>query len=279
MTITQDAVHSVHERPPASALAHHVTCVWIQTVSAHSTAFTHRKAPNGSVELVCAIGSMPRILGPQTGPIEEALAPGSTIVGVRLRPEAAASVLGLPTSTLVDLALDADELWGDRGDALQELVAGAGSAQEAATHLERTVGERLADATTPDPVVAEGVRRLMCGQRAGVASMASSLFISERQLRRRFEAATGLTPTTLHRILRFQRFLALAWTTEQPSTQIGRLAVEAGYADHAHLNREAARLEGRSPRAFLAESEQRCGCGHDHSASYAPLLPHRARAV
>ena len=100
----------------------------------------------------------------------------------------------------------------------------------------------------------------------GFASMASSLFISERQLRRRFEAATGLAPTTLHRILRFQRFLALAWTCERPSTQVTRLAVEAGFVDHAHLSREAARLEGRSPRAFLSESELRCGCGHDHGA-------------
>jgi len=267
--------HSVRELRPAPALARHVTCVWEQTVPLHSAAFTHRKAPNGSVELVCAVGSMPRIVGPQTGPIEETLAPGTTIVGVRLRPEAAASVLGMPSSTLPDLALDADELWGDRGHALQELVGAAGSPREAAAQLERAVSERLAEATAPDPMVAEGVRRLMCGERAGVASMASSLFISERQLRRRFEAATGLTPTTLHRILRFQRFLALAWTSRRPSTQIGRLAVEAGYADHAHLIREAARLEGRAPRAFLSESEQRCGCGHDHAASYAPLLRHR----
>jgi AraC-like DNA-binding protein len=268
-------VHTVREWRPAPALARHVTCVWAQTVSPHSTAFTHRKAPNGSVELVCAVGSMPHILGPQTGPIEETLAPGTTIVGVRLRPEAAASMLGLPSSALVDLTLGTDELWGARGDALQEHVGVARSVEEAAVHLQRTVCERLAGATAPDPVVAEGVRRLTSGRRAGVASMASSLFISERQLRRRFEAATGLTPTTLHRILRFQRFLALAWTSERPSTQIGRLAVEAGYTDQAHLNREAARLEGRSPPAFLSESEQRCGCGHDHSASYAPLLRHR----
>jgi AraC-like DNA-binding protein len=270
--------HTVREWLPAPVLARHVTCVWAQTVSPHSTAFTHRKSPHGSVELVCAVGSMPRILGPQTGAIEETLAPGTTIVGVRLRPEAAECVLGLPTSHLVDLALGADELWGDRGDELQELVGVARSVEEAAGHLQRTVCERLAYATAPDRVVAEGVRRLTAGRRAGVASMASSLFISERQLRRRFEAATGLTPTTLHRILRFQRFLALAWTIERPSTQIGRLAVEAGYTDHAHLDREAARLEGRSPRAFLSESEQRCGCGHDHAASYAPLLRHRPRA-
>jgi AraC-like DNA-binding protein len=266
-------VHTVREWRPAAALTRHVSCVWAQTVSRDSTAFTHRTTPTGSVALVCAVGSMPRILGPQTGPIAEALAPGTTIVGLRLRPEAAASVLGMPSAELVDLGLGADELWGDRGDALGELVAGAGSAQEAAAHLQRAVSGRLT--ASPDPVVAEAVRRLTRSRRAGVASMASSLSISERQLRRRFEAATGLTPSTLHRILRFQRFLALAWTSLRPSAEIGRLAVEAGYTDQAHLHREAARLEGRSPRAFLAESEQRCGCGHDHAASYAPLLPQR----
>src|SRR3954471_22528765 len=112
MAIALGAVHSVDERRPAAFLAHHVTCVWTQTVAQHSAAFTHRTTPHGSVELVCAPGSIPRIVGPQTGPIEEVLAPGSTIVGVRLRPEAASAVLGLPGSALVDLALGADELWG-----------------------------------------------------------------------------------------------------------------------------------------------------------------------
>lgn len=268
--------HSVHERRPAPALAGHVTCVWTQTVSGRSTAFAHRTAPHGSVELVCTVGSMPRVLGPQTGSIEETLAPGTTIVGVRLRPEAASSVLGFPASTLADLSVGADEIWGDRGGALQDQVAGTATAQQAAAHLERAVTERLADATIPDPLVADAVQRLTCGPRAGIGPIASSLFISERQLRRRFEAATGLTPTTLHRILRFQRFLALVWSSRPTGRQIGRLAVEAGYADQAHLNREAGRLEGRPPSAFLSESEERCGCTHDHAASFAPLLRHRA---
>jgi AraC-like DNA-binding protein len=181
----------------------------------------------------------------------------------------------MPTHTLPDLALGADELWGDRAHALQELVALAKSSQQAAAHLERAVAERLADAPAPDPVVAQAVGRLMSGRRADVGSMASSPFISERQLRGRFEAATGLAPTTLHRILRFQRFLALAWTREHPSTEVAQLALEAGYADQAHLSRDAARLEGRPPRSFLLELERRCGCGHDTSASYALLLRHR----
>jgi transcriptional regulator GlxA family with amidase domain len=147
------------------------------------------------------------------------------------------------------------------------------SAQQAAGHVERAVAERLAGA--PDPVVSQVVDRLMSGRRADVAPTAAALGISERQFRRRFQTATGLAPTTLHRILRFQRFLALAGTRPLPSTQVAQLAVEAGFADQAHLSRAAARLEGRSPRTFLTESELRCGCGHDHSASYGPLLRRR----
>jgi AraC-like DNA-binding protein len=274
-TRERDVLHDVHERRPPPSLARHIVCTWIQAVSPRSRPFTHRKAPNGSVEIVCVQGSVPQIIGPQTGPVEQALAPRTTIVGVRLRPEAASAVLGLPAPALRDLAVDADELWSDRAHALQELVGSASSDRQAAAHLERAVAERLAGAPDPDPVIAQAVQPLMSGRRVDVAWLASSLCISERQLRRRFESATGFTPTTLRRILRFQRFLALAWTRAQPSTQVAQLAVEAGYADQSHLSREAARLEGRSPRNFLSESELRCGCGHDHSASYAPLLRHR----
>jgi AraC-like DNA-binding protein len=271
----RDVIHDVHERRPPPSLARHVVCTWVQVVSPRSAAFTHHRTPTGSVEIVCVPGSMPRVLGPQTGPVEEALAPGTTIVGVRLRPEAASSVLGMPARTLRDLTVDADVLWGDRAHTLQDLVGSAGSDGQAAARLAGAVAERLPGTPATDPVVAEAVQLLMSGRRAGVASSASSLCISERQLRRRVEGATGLTPRTLHRILRFQRFLALAWTRAAPSTQVAQLAVAAGYADQAHLTREAARLEGRSPRTFLSESELRCGCGHDHSASYAPLLRHR----
>jgi AraC-like DNA-binding protein len=276
--VTENAIHTVHERRPAPSLANHVVCTWIQTVSPHSTPFTHRTSPHGSVELVCVPGSLPRIVGPQTGPLEQRLAPGTTIVGVRLRPDAAATVLGMPTHTVRDLALNADDLWGDRARALQDHVGRAESAQQAVARLERAVADRVADAPAADPVVGHAVRHLMHGRHADVAALAGSLFISERQLRRRFEVATGLTPTTLHRILRFQRFLALAWSRRSPSTEVAGLAFEAGYADQAHLSREAARLEGRSPRSFLSESELRCNCGHDHSASYGPLLRPRDRA-
>jgi AraC-like DNA-binding protein len=95
--------------------------------------------------------------------------------------------------------------------------------------------------------------------------------MSESQLRRRFRAATGFGPKTLHRILRFQRFLALAGQHEHPSEQIALLASAAGYTDQSHVTRESVRLAGLTPRALLRASEHHCRA-HDHAASHSPLL-------
>jgi len=281
------AGQSYIERPPIPALAGLVSSVWIQQVSPDADPYTHRTIPYGGVELVCGVGSVPRVVGPLTRPLVEVLAPGTTVVGVRFRPGAAPSVLGLPASELIDLAVQTDELWGRSAVALGERVAGAASLEEALARLQRHLVGRLGDAPDPDPLVSEAVRRLMPWRTGDVGSLTSSLFISERQLRRRCQAAVGLAPKVLHRTLRFQGFLALAQEAfargRAPTDDgVAVLAAEAGYADQPHLTRECLRLTGLSPRAFLGEAEDHCGCGHDHAAAFMPLLrsrllPHSAR--
>jgi len=81
-------------------------------------------------------------------------------------------------------------------------------------------------------------------------------------------------------VLRFQRFHSLAQhaiaSGASPAGDgLARLAAEAGYADQPHLNRECMRLTGVSPGALLGHAHEHCGCGHDHSASFLPVL--RAR--
>jgi AraC-like DNA-binding protein len=267
------------ERSPAPALAQLVSSVWVQHVAPDEPPYRQRNIPNGAVELVCRPGSMPRVVGPLTRPVVEVLPPGSTVVGVRFRPGAAACLLGLPATELVDLTVGADELWGDDAVRLAERVAGAGSPASALAAVQHALASAAGE---PDPLVAAVVRRLMPWRTSGVSSLAPALGISERQLRRRCRSAIGLAPKTLHRMLRFQGFLALAqqaMAQGRPPTADGldRLAAEAGYADQPHLTRECLRLTGQPPRAFLGEAEQHCACGHDHAASYTPLLRTRPR--
>ena len=66
----------------------------------------------------------------------------------------------------------------------------------------------------------------------------------------RFEESFGYGPKTLDRILRFHRFRRLRQASGNASTAV--LAVEAGYADQAHLIRESRRLSGITPSALAA---------------------------
>ncbi len=271
------------ERPPVPALAGLVSSVWIQQVAPGAEPYTQRNIPSGGVELVCRAGAAPRVVGPLSGALVEVMAPGTTIVGVRFHPGAAPSMLGLPASELVDLTLEAEELWGRSALALGELADAAATPEDALAGVQRHLVGRLAGAAGPDPLIREAVRQLRWST-DDVGSLTSSLNISERQLRRRCQAATGIAPKALHRTLRFQRFLALAQHAiaqgRAPTGDgLARLAAEAGYADQPHLNRECLRLTGTTPGAFLGEAEEHCGCGHDHAASFTPVLRSRPWAA
>lgn len=273
------ARQSYRERAPVAALAPYATCVWIQQVACGSAPYTHRTVPNGSAELVCEPGGMPRLAGPRTGPEEATLAAGSMVVGVRLRPGAAAALLGVPASELVDVSIAAEELWGDGALALGEVVGAAATPQIAVAALEHALLARVAAAgRRPDALAIEAARRLQPWAGDGdVRSLTRTLHISERQLRRRFDAAVGLAPKVLQRMLRFQGFLALAQAPAARAAGLARLAADAGYADQAHLTREARRLAGRSPQVLLRDADRDCRHTHDHAASYAPLLRERSR--
>jgi len=167
------------------------------------------------------------------------------------------------------------ELLGRPAVEAGEAVAAA-SPEHAAAILERAVIRLLPDAAAPDPIVTQVVRQLMPWGTTEVGSLTSSLNISERQLRRRTLAGIGLAPKALHRILRFQGFLALAHAHAREGADLALLAADTRYADQSHLTRESLRLSGLTPRALLREAVENCVGIHDHAASRMPLLRTRA---
>lgn len=271
------------ERVPVAALAGRVRTVWIQQTGAQP--YLQRNLPTGGVELQCSIGGVPRLVGPLTSANVHLVPAYTTIVGVRFWPGSAAPLLGLPAGELVDLAVPADEVWGgDTAARLGELLADASEPEAALERLQRYLCSRQERADNPDPLVAEAVRRLMPWKHVEVGSLTTGLAISASQLRRRFRTTVGVGPKSLQRTMRFQGYLALAQAASTPSSSAPRglladLAAEAGYADHPHLSRECLRLTGLTPRELIRGGIDRCGCGHDHSASYLPFLAGRPRVL
>jgi AraC-like DNA-binding protein len=267
---------SYRERRPVPALAGLISSAWVQQVSPDAPAYVHRNVPNGSVEVRCRLGQVPDVVGPLTRPMTETLPPGSIVVGLRFRPGAASGTLAIPVSELADLVLDAEHVWGRAAVAIGERLASSGP-EAAVASFQDAVAGRLATLDHPDPVVGEAVRRLGRAQAADVGPVRASLWMSERQFRRRCLSAVGVPPKALQRMLRFQGFLArVQFAVSRGGRLLGdglaQMAADCGYADQAHLSRECVRLTGVTPGVFLRETEQSCGCGHDHEASFSPLM-------
>ncbi len=268
------------EHPPLPELAEVVRTVWIQRTG--EAAYVQRHLPTGGVEIHLPIGGHPQLVGPLTGPEIEVIPAHTTIVGVRFRPGTAPP---LPTvlDDLVDQRLGLAELWGGSADRLVETMAQAGTPERALKSLQAHLLREFRRAAGVDPLVGEAVQALMPWHPVNIDALASHLALSPSQLRRRCLRAVGMSPKVLQRTLRFQGFLALAQagaiaTGRRGADGMAGLAVDAGYADQAHLSRECLRLTGLTPRQLLGGAVDRCTCGHDHSASYEPFLATRRRA-
>jgi AraC-like DNA-binding protein len=215
-----------------------VACTWEQ---ATPTGQEQRIVPDACVDLIWA-GDRLSIAGPDTRPRVVSLAPGSRLVGVRLRPGTAGAVLGLPASELCDVSPDAADVLGRDVTAalLEALAAGLDP------HALLVRAARLRGVGAPDPLVSAAVVAL--GRpRARVSAVATELGVSARQLQRRVTDAVGYGPKVLARVLRFRRLQALS------PAPLAELALDAGYVDQAHMTAEVTRLAGTSPVRFLKD--------------------------
>ena len=239
------------ERPPPQALASHVLCVWSQVIGAGATVHPHRVLPDGCADVV-GIGEAPAVVaGPATGPVIVPLAPGTVVIGVRLRPGATQDVLGVPASELVDRDTPLDDIWGARADAFWAPVIEQRSRAARLAAAQAALAGRIADARPVDPALTAATLWLARHPAGRIGDLARFLDVGERRLRRRFTAAIGYGPKTFQRVLRLQRALRLAGGAAEPCASLAMIAAEAGYADQAHMSRELRALTGRSPAALL----------------------------
>ncbi|WP_433261648.1 helix-turn-helix domain-containing protein [Micromonospora vinacea] len=250
--------------------------MWVQITGA--VPYVQRHLPTGGAELHWPLGGQPQLLGPLTRPRVEVIPAGTTLLGVRFHPGVPTLVPG-GVADLLDRGVSLDELGHRWVDRIGEAITAAATPRTALLVLQNFLLHRARTAGT-DPLVREAVRLLMPWAPRDVGAVANRLGLSVSQFRRRCLWAVGTGPKSLQRTLRFQGFLALAQagavaTGRRGADGMAGLAVDVGYADQAHLSREVRRLTGLTPSELLGGEFDRCSCGHDHTASYAPFLAGR----
>ena len=239
------------ERSVAAGLSHAFSAVWVHRMD-EDDAPPIIITPDATIDLQWIDGRF-RVAGPDKEPQIERPAAGAVIVGFRFRPGAAAGWLGVPASAIVGERLDLGELWGTRARELSDRIGSTADDLAAMVgQLEHAVGAHGEGRDALDPLMGRAFDAIDEGlppDASLVPSLLGRLHMSERTLRRRFEEAFGYGPKTLDRILRFHRFRRLQKKTGDASTAV--LAIEAGYADQAHLIRESRRLTGVTPSALM----------------------------
>ena len=220
---------------PPPHLRHAIACLWMR----RGTGEPVRIIPDGCVDVFWCRSAGARIAGPDTRHWFSTPGTDERIVGVRLRPGAGGPALELPLSELRDRRVALEDL----NPALARSLATSDDPDVVAARLAALVAQ-LINARPPDGVVQAAAARL-CDSRARVDRLADDLGFSDRQLRRRFDAAVGYGPKTLQRVLRLRRFLG------GPRTGIAMAAIDVGYADQAHLTRECRALTGLAPTDWI----------------------------
>ena len=226
-----------------------VSCTWEQCTDAPHEQLI---VPDACVDVIWS-GERLTIAGPDTRARRVGLAPGTRMVGVRLRPGVAGAILGLPATELRDEAPSAEEVLGRaRTERLLDALRAGADAHATLAHA-----IVLGAGSAPDPLVCAAVAAL---DRPGarVASVADDLGLSARQLQRRVADAVGYGPKLLARVLRFRRLQLLAASrADRPGNAAAAplvdLALDAGYADQAHMTAEVTRLSSLSPVRFLKD--------------------------
>jgi AraC-like DNA-binding protein len=240
------------ERAAFGPLQRHFRCTWFHTAQAVRPQGT-LIVPDGCMDLLCLNGVL-RVAGPDREVKVESIPAGTTVVGLRFQPGAAPAWLRVPMSDIVAARVPLESFWGGEARRLGEWAAEARTAQGVAERLEKALALRAAR-VDPRNATAHSIFQWLGTSRHPeariVRELGHRLGWSERSLRRRCHEAFGYGPKTLHRILRFQRFLRLATTLGGGSA--AELATEAGYADQPHLIRETRELAGLTPRALVAQ--------------------------
>ena len=141
--------------------------------------------------------------GPDTGPARPMIEPGTVIVGVRFRPSAGGQVLKTPLSEIANQRVPLADLLPPAARRLSPALDPA----EAAGRVLDITGALIAEGA-PDRAMARAAV-LLRDPAARAEAVAAEIGLSERQFRRRSQAAAGYGPKTLQRVLRFHRFVRL----------------------------------------------------------------------
>ena len=166
-------------------------------------------------------------------------------LSVRLRPEAAASLLGEGLRCGATIGLD-DIFGAGQVSLIVEMLSQARTSAERFACVERFLAANLRERRLK-PVVCRAAALLRQNPYLRIRHLAARLDLSERHLQRSFQAMCGMSPKQFARIARFERVLS---ARAQGSTWAD-VAYATGFSDQTHMINDFTRIVGVPPAQLV----------------------------
>jgi AraC-like DNA-binding protein len=238
-----------------------VACTWVARTGQGSA--PSPIVPDACSDVVIVGDAPPHVAGPATVTQHVLVPAGTTVVGIRFRPGATRVAFGCAANELRDADPELAAVCGSTARTLTDSLSRAHDAGDPERALRAALESWMRARTVAhidrDADALRAARRLVIDRSATVRDVARDFGWSERRLHREITATCGYGPKTLQRIVRLQRALRASRAgvaTRPPSLAptLSRLALDAGYADQAHMTREFRDLTGFTPRQLLGRS-------------------------
>lgn len=136
-------------------------------------------------------------------------------------------------------------------DSFAESLCEAQTLQQQICLIERFLIHRLKDNYEIDPQIPFAVQQINRSKgRLPILQLMDEICICQRHFERKFKAYTGYTPKEYSRIMKFRNTIDLLKNCVPDN--LLTIAVEAGYYDLSHFNKEIRLLSGNTPASFLS---------------------------
>lgn len=199
-------------------------------------------------EMVCPQGGV-LLSGGQTRPTATGNPGPAHFMMVLFFPDALHRLTGIDMNSIVDQFVALEELLGDEWQQVAARMVSAASDEARVALLEEFLEPRWRSVRaggTFDGVVGDWVHRL------GAQAAAAGIGRSARMVERRIREWAGQPLRRLRRTYRAeQSFFAARDAARKGKVSLGDVAHMGGYADQAHMNREAREITGQSPGEIL----------------------------
>jgi AraC-like DNA-binding protein len=239
---------TTHERiAPSAALADYVAHHW--TVSWDLEApFVAETLPHPCVHLIFEAGRS-RIAGLSVRRFRRSLRGRGRVFAVKFRPAAFQPLLGAPMSSITERTLSLRSLFGRAGDVLRQAVLSEESLPGCIALVERFLGPRLPPLPARVAAVRDLVERLAVDRALLRVEQAAAILRTDvRTLQRRFLHDVGLGPKWV--IQRYRLHEAAERLARPDPPDLAALALELGYFDQSHFQRDFKQIIGVTPRAY-----------------------------